>query len=256
MKRTSVAIVLLALTLSIAALGQQAPPMILVYDETVRPDSIAAYEKASKEFFQILTEQIPEAKWSAVMTDDFHYVYVIPIPSMAAIDGMHKEMEKMVMAVGPEKFGQIMEASGKTTDHTDALVLIRRDDLSYRPATMLKPEETNVIEYNFYYLKPGSEFAAEQIAKDYAALMKKQGIEGSFTTYQLLVGAEMPALVIVVPAKSALDLAERNAKTEAKLGKEVDALDARALAVTRRFDRKIGRVRPDLADGAFRKPKP
>ena len=157
MKRTVVAIVLLAVCLSVSALAQQPPPMILVYDEVVKPDSIQAYERSSKEFFQILADQMPQAKWSAIMTDDFHYVYVIPIPGMAAIDAMHQEMEKMMKAVGPEKFGRIMEESGKTSEYTNALVLMRRDDLSYKPATALKPEEIKVVEYNFYYLKPGTE---------------------------------------------------------------------------------------------------
>lgn len=253
MKRTIVAIVLLALSLSVSALAQQSPPMILVYDEVVKPDSIQAYEKSSKEFFQILADQMPQAKWSAIMTDDFHYVYVIPIPGMAAIDAMHQEMEKMMKAVGPEKFGRIMEESGKTSEYTNALVLMRRDDLSYKSATALKPEEIKLVEYNFYYLKPGSELAAEQLAKDYAALMKKHELDGAFTTYQLLLGNELPALVVVVPAKSAVDLAERSARMEEKLGKEGQALDARALAVTRKFDRKIGWMRPDLSEGAFRK---
>ena len=83
--------------------------------------------------------------------------------------------------------------------------------------------------------------------------MKKHEIEGSFTTYQLIVGSEMPALAVVVPAKSHAHLAELNAKMTQTLGAEMKALDARALAITRRFDRKIAVVRPDLADGAFAK---
>lgn len=238
---------------SVAAWAQEGAQMMLIYDEAVKPDQIPQYVENSKKFFEILVEHVEDAQWNAVMTDDLHFLYAIPISSFAEVDKMYETSQAMAMSLGPEKFLKMMEESGKTVDHMDSFVVMRRDDLSYHPETMIPMAEAGVLEYSFYYLKGGTEFAAEALAKEYIAMMKKKGVEGSFTFYQLLMGQDMPAFAIIVPARSPEHLAELNAAFRSKMGAEGEALDQKSMKLIRKFDRKIGWVRPDLSSAAFRK---
>jgi hypothetical protein len=57
----------------------------------------------------------------------------------------------------------------------------------------------------------------------------------------------MPVLAAVQWAKNATDFYTQIEKTEALLGEQGKALDAKALAITRRFEHINGRPRPDLS---------
>lgn len=253
MKRSAL-VILLALLLPFPLLAQPgAPPLILVYDEAPRPDQTSAYEAATKKFFQMLVDAMPDATWTAIQTDDIHYYYVIPIPSFATIDGMHQSMAAMIGKVGPEKFNALMAEMGPTVDHTDSRVLMRRDDLSYRPEKDLAPGEAKFFNYDVYYLKPGMEFAMEGVAKEWAALLKSKGAARGFTVYQQMLGSDAPMMVIMTPAKDPLELAQAMVGNQAKLGAAGGPLWAKTMSMTRRLDRNTGWLRPDLSGDAFKK---
>jgi hypothetical protein len=64
---------------------------------------------------------------------------------------------------------------------------------------------------------------------------------------KLAFGHDAPLLVVSVGARDADDFAAQDAKMRKTLGAEGEALFARAFALTRRFDRRSGWVRPDLS---------
>lgn len=252
MKRSAL-IILLALLPTFPLLAQHGgPPLLLVYDDAPKPDQMSGYEAATKKFFQLLVEAMPDATWTTIQTDDIHYYYVIPMASFATIDGMHRSMEAMIGKVGPERFGALMAELGPTIDQTDSRVLMRRDDLSYRPETDLGPE-AKFFNYDVYYLKPGMEFAMEAVAKEWASLLKSTGAGRGFTVYQQMLGSDAPLMVIVTPAKDPLELAQAMVANQAKLGAAGGPLWAKTMAMTRRLDRNTGWLRPDLSGEAFRK---
>jgi len=137
--------------------------------------------------------------------------------------------------------------NGALVSYDDA-VAAQRDDLSYVPAKpRLKAEEMPYARIDYYYLKPGTEEQAEQIAKDYVALFKSKDIPDGFTIYTALSGHDLPLLVAVIPAKNPADLATADEKTNAALGDALRALQGRALSITRRFERKDSWYRPDMS---------
>jgi hypothetical protein len=123
-----------------------------------------------------------------------------------------------------------------------------RPDLSYMPATpRLAQTDRRYFRWDFYYLLPGREKESEQIARDYAALFRQKGITDSFNIYTAVLGTDLPLLVAAIPAKSATDLLAADERINATLGADVRPLQQRAMAITRRFERREGTLRPDLS---------
>lgn len=251
-------IVLLTLALVLLSIGvgaQEKPQMLVVYEEMVKPSQLDAYVKASKEFGELMVAADPKSEWSAVQLEDYHFYWVIPLSGFAELDDFQQLMMKMMEKAGLEKFSAMMDASSKTTDHMDAFVVVERDDLSYHPETMIPREEAKVLEYSYYYLKPGKELEAEEVARQFVATMKAKGVESGFTLYQLAFGSDMPALATLVPARSLVELQQMNAAFMEKMGADGAALQKKVDAITRRFDRRIGFPRPDLSSAAFKTPE-
>jgi hypothetical protein len=138
-------------------------------------------------------------------------------------------------------------ANGALVSYDDS-VAARRDDLSYRPENpRLKMEDEPFARVDYYYLKPGTEQQAEQVAKDYVALFKEKKIADGFTIYMAMSGHDLPLLVAVIPAKSPADFAATDERTNAALGDALRALQGRAMALTRRIEHKDSWFRPDLS---------
>lgn len=254
MKRTVLALALFALPF--AALAQPAPPpaptFITVHEEIVPPSMVARYESLTKEFLGMLAAKNindPNIAFTAFMTPDFHYIYVSRLQGgLSGYETMFNAFMALPEKVGKEKWQDLMTRSIGTTSSYNELLAMRRDDLSYFPATpRLKPAEQVYVRWQFYYLVPGRESEAEQVAKDYAALFKAKNIADGFTIYMAMNGNDLPLLVAAIGAKSPADWASNDEKVNAMLGNDIRPLQARALAITRKFETREGWLRPDLS---------
>ena len=254
MKRTALALALFALPL--AVLAQPAPPpppvFVAVHEEIVPPSMVTRYEAITKETFAAMAAKNindPNIAFTAFMTPDFHYVYVARLQGgLSGYETMFNAFMSLPDKVGKEKWQDLMTRSIGTTSSYNDVLAMRRDDLSYMPASpRLKPEEQTYVRWQFYYLVPGRESDAEQVARDYAALFKAKNVADGFTIYMAMNGNDLPLLVAAIPAKSAADWASNDEKINAMLGNDLRALQARALAITRKFETREGWYRPDLS---------
>ncbi len=251
MKRLSLAALSVLFTLSAYAADPPKPQLFLVHDETAMPSMMTQYESATKDLIKAFSEKkvtSPSFMVNTYMTSDFHYIYLTPISSWAQIDSVYKDWMGAADTVGKEKWADIMKRGNGAMISYDDAVAARRDDLSYQPENpRLKMEEMPFARVDYYYLKPGAEAAAEQLAKDYVALFKEKKVADGFTIYMALSGHDLPLLVAVIPAKSPADFAAVDEKTAAALGDALRNLQGRAMALTRRIEHKDSWYRPDMS---------
>lgn len=253
MKRS--ALVILTLFIVSLPLFAQTPPAkpqyFLVHEEIARPSMVVQYEAATKDLLNAFTEKKADPKvfgMSLFMTNDFHYLFLVPISSWAALDAFQDEWTKIGAAIGKDKWRDLMARSNSAMYSYDEIVIVQRPDLSYLPANpRMKPEEHRFFHLMYYYVDAAHADDAEQVAKDYAALFKAKNITTGFNVFQALSGEGLPLLVVSVPAKSASDFHATDEAINATLGKDVLPLQARALAITRKFKLRDVVSRPDLS---------
>ncbi len=250
MKRMILLFSFLALSNAFAA-DMPKPDMYVIEEEIIKPGAMAAYEAAGKDFMAAFSQtklSSPALMWNAYVTNDLHYLYVFPIASFAAFDSSPAEWEKVKAAMGADRWASFERRASEGIVSMNKFVTMRRLDLSYVPANpRLKPEENRFFRLDFYYLVPGKDAEAESIAKDYVALFKQKNIGEAFTIYIQILGNDLPLLVAAIPGKSAADVAAADERVNAALGADVLPLQARAMAITRRFDRREATYRPDLS---------
>ena len=250
MKRIALLVSLLGLS-SAFAQDMPKPDLYIVHEEVVKPGSMMSYEGASKDFVNTLAEKkisSPALSWNAYMTNDMHYLYVVRIPNFAAMDSSMAEWDKAKAAVGAARWGDLERRSSEGMSSYSEIVTMRRADLSYMPANpRLKQEEERYVRLDYYYLLPGKQAEAEAVAKDYVALFKQKNIGERYSIFISVLGSDLPLLVAAIPAKSAADLLSADERVNATLGADVRPLQGRAMALTRRFERREAAYRPDLS---------
>jgi len=257
MKRTILALALLFAPAAVFA--QPKPAFIVVHEEIVPPAMVARYETLSKEFVSMLAAKNiadPNINFSTFMTPDFHYLFVSRLPGgLAGYESMFNSWMSLPEKIGKDKWADFTGRSVGSMNSYNEVLAMRRDDLSYAPAApRLKPEEQGYVHWQFYYLVPGKESEAEAIARDYAALFKAKNMTDPFTVYLAMNGNDLPLLVVATTGKSAADYAVNDDRVNAMLGNDVRPLQARALAITRKFETREGWYRPDLSYPAPPKP--
>jgi hypothetical protein len=251
MKRTFLP--LCSILVSLAAFGQQMskPELFLVHEEIIKPSSLMQYEAASKDFISALTEKkfiSPMLNWRAFMTPDMHFVYIGHLDNFASLDSMESEWGRAREAVGPARWDDTDRRFGDATSSYNDFIVMYRPDLSYIPANpRLSMSDRRYVRWDFHYLLPGHQKEAEAIARDYVALFKQKNLPDSFNIYMAVYGNDLPLLVVAIPGKSEADLLAADDRVNTTLGADVRPLQQRALAITRKFERREGTLRPDLS---------
>jgi hypothetical protein len=253
MKRGYLAICLLFIAAGVFAqmTPMPKPELYLIHEEVARPSMLSQYESVTRDFLNAFTEKKADPKvWgmNLYMTNDMHYIYVIPISNWAVMDAMPQNWASMSQAIGKDRWRDLMTRGNSAIYSYDETVAVRRPDLSYVPANpRLKQDEQKFVHLMFYYIDAAKTDEAEQVAKDYAALFKAKNITEPFTVFQALSGTDLPLYVVSVPAKSASDYYATDDRVNATLGADIRPLQARAMSVARKLDYRDATYRPDLS---------
>ena len=254
MRRTALALALFALPL-VSAFAADAPPkpdLYVIHEEVVPPAMVPRYEAVTKEMLGMLAEKNvtnPSMAFTTFMTTDMHYVFVSRLQGgLGGLDAMYNAWMSLPDTLGKEKYKDLETRSAATMSSYNEMIIMRRADLSYEPATpRIKPEEHRFYRWDFYYLQPGKESEAEAIARDYVALFKSKNVGDGFSIFMATMGQDLPLLIAGIPSKSPADFATVDEKTNATLGADLRALQGRALGITRRIEHREGWYRPDLS---------
>lgn len=239
---------LLAGALALPAADMPQGQLFLIHEEIANPSKLADYEATSKEFlgvFKAHGQSFPS--YDVVMTDDFSYFFIVPIKTMADVSAVPAAFAEISKKMGDAKFAELRRRGGEPMFSSNDFMVMERPDLSYTPATMLAADDVRAIRYDIYYLLPGREMDAEQVAREWQALYKKAGMTDGFKIFQAVTGHDLPVWAVAFYGKSPADLAAREEAAREKLGAEGRALEARTIALVRRFNKRIGTVRPDLS---------
>jgi hypothetical protein len=252
MRRSVLALGLLLFPIAaFAADPMPKPELYSLHEEVVQPSMMARYEAATKDLIAALAAKNVVASsfnFRTAMTTDFHYIYLTPINSFADLDTMMHAWMTVGDTIGRDKWSDIEKRNEAAMTSYNDIVVMRRPDLSYSPANPRVPmDQARWTRLQFYYLMPGHEGDAEAVARDYAALFKAKNISDSYSIYFGVMGEDLPLLVAALPAKSAADFAANDDRINATLGADVLALQARAMAITRRFETRDLILRPDLS---------
>lgn len=234
--------------------GQEAaeapPQMILVHQETVKPPMLEQYVQGSKDFFAMVAanrDVMPTFHAEAFQTDEYEFVFALPLTSFAHMDTLMGEFMAMAEK-GGAAWAETTKSGAAATRHFDEYIVLMRPDLSYQPAEpRVAMHEAAVYRWDFYYLQPEMAMEAEQIARDVAALYREKEIPDAYAVFQAVLGGDMPFMIVSIPGSSVADIEARFAETAAALGDAWAPIQARIHGATRDFVSKYVRPRPDLS---------
>jgi hypothetical protein len=255
MKRRSLvaflSLVLLATAALHAADDASQPRWFVLHQEISRPFGLQTYEQTTKEFVGLLQQHrdlMPGFSFTAFAGTDLVYSYVSPIQSPADIAKVNEAFGAVAGAVGVEKWSDLMHRNGNVTAEIRESILMEDPSFSYAPAQpRLKQDEMRYYDFDLYYMIPGRDAEADAICREFAALFRKKQIPDGYRLFKVVLGSDMPMLVVVTGAKDPADFDAEDASVREALGPEGQALFQRAFAISRRFDRRGGWLRPDLS---------
>lgn len=249
---------LLGIALALTALAGQAtqaqPPagqLFGVHREHANPSRLAEYENTSREFAAAMKEHkiatFP-ANYIVWSFDDLTYDYVAPMASLEDLAKVPTTFADLAGKMGEAKFGELMSRANPTIQYWDDVVIRERPDLGYAPEKpRVSKEETGAVRFDYYYLQPGKETELDKLAKDWRALATAKGIRDGYRVFETVTGPELPLLVVATPGRDATDLAAAWAANVKAGGAEWQALMARTIGLTHRFQTKVGTWRGDLS---------
>lgn len=222
--------------------------MYYVYDIVTCPSKALAFEANLKKIIAEYSKFNWKYPWSTYSTNDFHYYILFAIDNFASMDALNKSGQDLRNEMGPEKYDALYAGYGGTFKYMQNGFYTLRGDLSYISDTpRIKPEELNFLIWNTFYIKTGKEQEAEKNAKNLVNLYRSKKITTGFNLLIGGIGAESPVIVTVSGGKSASDFFNEADKNDKLISKEMADIWKTAFSVSRKFEQKMGRPRPDLS---------
>jgi len=226
--------------------------LLSVHEDPVIPSMLGQYEKAAKSLADMITKSgVGSVSYTAASMDNFVYIYFSPVENMAAIDKMGANWGELEKKVGKQAFEGVMKQfDGCYTSHKNYLVRLR-PELSYNPDYGSAIADGLLFrQWDFYYIQPGMEDEADNIAKEWVALNKKVALPEGYRLYSGAYGSDTPVFIVVQSAKNSMDFHTRQEAWLKKAGDDGKALWAKTWKVVRKFDTTTGMIRPDLSVAA------
>ncbi len=223
--------------------------LLSIHEDYVIPSMVAQYEKAAKNLADMIGKSgVSSLSYTAARMDNFTYFYFSPVEDLAAVDKMGEAWGEVEKKVGKQTFDDAMKQfDGCYPTHKNYLVRMR-PELSYNPAYGSTIADGMLYRrWDYYYIHPGMEEEADNIAKEWVALNKKVGLPEGYRLYSGSFGSDTPVFVVAQSAKDAVDFATRQDAWMKKAGEEGKALWAKTWKVVRKFDSRTGMIRPDLS---------
>jgi hypothetical protein len=252
--RFCLAALLIAVLIPTALTAQdtaQAPSFFVMHQEMAKPSMLKQYEEVNKEFIATVQKHhahSPAFSFTTVAGDDHVYTYITPIRGFTDIESIYNGFAALAKAEGEARWGDLMRRGGDAMEYVRESILMEDPSLSYTPEKpRFKPEEQAYLHVKLFYLKPGYETEADDAARQIANLFRQKKVELGYRLFKVVLGPEMPLLIVVIGAKDPVDYATTDKAHLEVLGAEGQALFQRVFAITRRFEQHGGWVRPDLS---------
>lgn len=225
----------------------EAPTMFWVHEDNVKPSMVREYEKLQKELVENCKKHnIQTLNWITTSTDDFRYLYVSPINSMADItwDGFKPLQE----AMGEEAFGQIFSDMDKCYDTHGDYILHLNQELTYMPEGFTQTPEGQDYR-RFYYVRttPEHNGKLKEKMKAIKNFYAEKGSKVHYRVYQSGFGTMGNFYLVAIAAKDGVSYETMGDENDAILGEERHELFGDMMNYITSIEEVTGMMRPDLA---------
>ncbi|MGD8538383.1 MAG: hypothetical protein PVI66_06680 [Candidatus Aminicenantes bacterium] len=222
--------------------------LYFVEECAVKMDAFADYDTAIKDVVALAKKHNYPHSWVTYTTNEMLYYFVYPIESESQIEALFADWEGMVVKMEKEEWTALYERLMKPTGY------YKYYEIEHLPAHSYAPEDAPVVTmevpatyWGFCYTKPGHEKDLLEIFKKYVELYKSKNIAEAFDSYIVRTGADLPACFYVMRGKTFADLFGKSEKAEEMVGKEAMALWEKFVLHLRKYEYKLGMLRPDLS---------
>lgn len=240
-------VLLLAMMVLLAPMTTTAQQMMHVHEDVVKPSMTVEYEAILKEVNDLIkANPLENVTMSVFRNSSNHYFFVRPISSMAVLDGQ-TPIAQLAEKAGKEKVYEIFKRMDKCYDVERDFILISDDELSYAPNETSQVEDENYRKHYRIYYSPENRTAVRDQMKAFKALNQTRGTKGPYNVYKSGFGAEAEFLLVSVPAKDEMHMAERGKANEQLLGAEGQSIMQNLFLKMSKFEEFTGEMRPDLA---------
>jgi hypothetical protein len=233
----------LAAVLSLGIFSRAQEPTMQLYAITeiiVQPAMSADFEAAMKDWVAFYVKSKYLWPFTTYRTEDYHYYLLGPLKNMADLEEMMKTDMELAKTGGPEFEGLMKKTSGSYAFANMGAVTLR-NDLSYVPEKpRVKIEDAPFFCWDYYYVIPGKESEAEQIAKEWQALYKGKNIPEAFLVWMLVMGNDLPLIVASRWGKNEADYNAEDEENLKKMGDAYTALAKKTMALCRKYERRTG----------------
>jgi hypothetical protein len=241
------AVLVLFLCSGLAYAQQAKNQMYLVYDCVTNPSTDAKFYEALKEMLAFYTKYAFPYTWDVYGTGDYHYYYRIPVAGFADIEKFLKTDEEIMTKQAAEYQALTAKFEG-TYEFSEFQVYTFRPDLSYVAANpYYKPEETSYVAFDIWSFFPGKEMEAEKLIKEFLATCQKKGVRDSWYCYSGVMGVELGTYLMAGPDKSEAEFLNHNLEMWKLLGKDVEDIYNKLLAICRKREYKRAWYQPELS---------
>lgn len=238
----------LALAL-VASAQEKKPQLYFIEDYVVKPSMVPQFEAALKDFMATVFKPY-NWPWpmETYVTEDFHYYSLYAFENLAEIDKGFATFSEILGKFGAQKWDALNRKLGDATEYYKQGTVTLSPELSYVPEMpRLKPEETKFVYWGFCYVMPGREKEFEAQFKKIVALFKSKGIDNGFNCWIGGLGTELPFYFYSETGKSPADFFLTSEKIMKLVDPDITAIWNATLGLMRKYEFKMGSVRPDLS---------
>jgi hypothetical protein len=222
--------------------------LYFVEECAVKMDAFGDYDAAIKEIVELAKKHNYPHSWVTYTTNEMLYYFVYPIESESEIEALFTDWEEIVGKIGEEKWEALYGRLMKPTEYYKYYEVEHLPSHSYAPGDVaVATMEAPATYWGFCYTKPGHEKSLLEIFGEYVELYKSKNISEAFDSYIVRTGGDLPACFYVMRGKTFADLFGKSEKAEEMTGEEAAALWEKLSSHLRRYEYKLGMLRPDLS---------
>ncbi|WP_420400144.1 hypothetical protein [Flagellimonas sp.] len=220
-----------------------------VHEDRVKPSMVMEYEKASKELTDHCKAQnIQGVSWISTQTDDFRYLYVTPIDSLADISKASKKFNSLSDKIGEEVFDNLFDELDKCCNALGDYVLVLDHSLSYMPDGMTQtPEGQDYRRFFYLHTTPSGMSKMKEGMKAVKNMFKEKGSKVHYRVYRSAFGNMGSFYMVAVAAKDGVAYEQRSAENDELLGPEAQAVFGKVMKYVTKMEEISGKMRPDFA---------
>lgn len=220
--------------------------MFMVHEDRTKPAMAKKHESIDKELIGAMRQnEIGDLSWITLVTEDFRYMYISPIESMAALD--KDPFAGLTQQIGQRETKKIFDKYDDTYDEHGDYILILDKNLSYQPGGInTTPVGKNFRHIAMYYYTPANANKAEDLAKKFHELYTKKNSQLDYRLYRSGFGVMGSFFWIVTAAESPEDFERMREDNRELLGQEGETLFNQLAQTISKVEIIRGYIRPDL----------